>query len=162
MITLTKKSQTFWGLVSGWMCFNSRIWHLSVPTPGTVNLRDPWKNYSAKFDALVQFDEDHLNFFFFYQSISWKTNKQTNKKKIVDCCSPKSHHQQLKICYPDLKLTIKTFIVLLCLELTSWLKLVNPVDPALLLMRQRLWSTSITKYTFPSATCTLLQLSPKR
>lgn len=82
MITLTKKSQTFWGLVSGWMCFNSRIWHLSVPTPGTVNLRDPWKNYSAKFDALVQFDEDHLNFFFFfYQSISWKTNKQTNKKK---------------------------------------------------------------------------------
>lgn len=80
MITLTKKSQTFWGLVSGWMCFNSRIWHLSVPTPGTVNLRDPWKNYSAKFDALVQFDEDHLNFFFFLPIYKLE-NKQTNKLK---------------------------------------------------------------------------------
>lgn len=78
MITLTKKSQTFWGLVSGWMCFNSRIWHLSVPTPGTVNLRDPWKNYSAKFDALVQFDEDHLIFFFFLPIYKLE-NKQTKK-----------------------------------------------------------------------------------
>lgn len=60
------------------MCFNSRIWHLSVPTPGTVNLRDPWKNYSAKFDALVQFDEDHFNFFLPIYKLE---NKQTNKKK---------------------------------------------------------------------------------